>query len=117
MNKAILLLLVAIVSAGLMAGAVSASNYHSQKDKKDQKNKQIPNINAQLQAQAQISANKNNLTNTNTNTATSTSSATNANTISNNNTFNPTIVLQSTNSVGAITVSSSNINAQEQLVR
>jgi len=116
MNKAILLLLVAIVSAGLMAGAVSASNYHSQKDKK---NKHIPNINAQLQAQAQaqISANKNNLTNTNTNTATSTSSATNANTISNNNTFNPTIVLQNTNSVGAITVSSTNINAQEQLVR
>jgi len=70
----------------------------------------------QAQAQAQTSNNTNNntLTNHNTNVAVSTSHATNTNNITNTNTFNPTLVVQNTNKVGPITVSSSNINAQSQ---
>jgi len=71
---------------------------------------------AQSQSQTSDNSNSNSLTNTNTNIAASTSSATNTNRISNNNTFNPVLVLSNRNIVGNVTVRSSNINSQRQLV-
>jgi len=70
---------------------------------------------AQAQAQSSNNTNANNLTNTNVNVAVSSSTATNTNNITNTNTFNPTLVVQNTNAIGNITVSSSNINAQRQI--
>ena len=66
----------------------------------------------QAQAQSQVTTitNTNNLTNTNTNVATSTSSSTNTNVVSNNNTFNPIIITSNSNRIGAINLSSYNIN-------
>jgi len=71
---------------------------------------------AQAQAQTSTNNNTNTLTNTNVNVALSSSHANNTNTITNTNTFNPTLVVQNTNSIGGITVSSTNLNAQEQAI-
>jgi len=70
---------------------------------------------AQAQAQSSNNTNANNLTNTNVNVAVSSSNATNTNHITNNNTFNPTLIVQNTNSIGNIKVSSTNLNAQKQI--
>ncbi len=68
----------------------------------------------QTQAQSQVSnnTNTNNLNNSNTNVAVSTYTSTNTNNITNTNTFNPVLVLNNSNSVGAITVKSENVNIQ-----
>jgi len=55
---------------------------------------------AQLQAQTSINTNNNSLTNNNINVAVSTSTATNTNHISNNNTFNPVLIISNKNSIG-----------------
>ena len=70
---------------------------------------------AAAQAQTSNNSNANNLTNNNINVALSSSTATNTNNITNNNTFNPILVVQNTNSIGNIKVSSSNLNIQKQV--
>ena len=109
MKKTVLLVLVTLVAAGLLAGAVSATNYHP--IKKHDKNKHV-----NLQTQTSTNTNTNTLTNTNTNTATSSSTATNNVCISNYNTFEPKIILKNENKIGKITVTSTNFNVQEQIV-
>ena len=120
-KKPLLILLLTFVAAIGMTGAASAqlidlnltigAGAHILDPTQNQTQDQ-----AQAQAQSSNNNNTNTLTNNNTNVAVSTSTATNTNTISNTNTFNPTLIVQNTNSIGGITVSSSNLNAQDQRV-
>ena len=114
MKRPMLILLLTFITAIGMTGAASAqlidinltigpnaSIDPTQNQTQDQ---------AQAQTQVSTNTNTNNLTNTNINVATSTSSSVNTNIISNNNTFNPVVVLSNSNKVCAITVKSLNIN-------
>ena len=65
---------------------------------------------AQAQTQTSTVVNNNNLANNNTNAAVSSSSSTNTYTVRNNNTFNPVIISDNSNTIGRITVRSANIN-------
>ena len=121
MKRSMLILLLTFIAAVGLSGAASAQLIDvnltidpgvsilspTQNQTQDQ---------AQAQAQTSTNTNDNDLNNTNVNVAVSTSHADNTNTITNTNTFNPTLVIQNTNSIGGITVSSTNINAQEQVI-
>jgi hypothetical protein len=65
---------------------------------------------AQAQTQTSTVVTNNNLANNNTNAAVSSSSSTNTYTVRNNNTFNPVIISDNSNTIGHITVRSSNVN-------
>jgi cytoskeletal protein RodZ len=115
MKRPMLILLLTFIAAVGMTGAASAQLIDINLTLGPNVSLLSPTQNQtqdQAQAQTQVSTitNTNNLTNANTNVATSASSSVNTYNITNTNTFNPVIVNSNSNSLGAITIRSLNLN-------